>query len=134
MLIREAKRLGYPLRLLRLAIATYKMPRVVRVGTAYSDLVWATRGIVAGSGNATSEMRLVMIDIVDSVMKHHPTVIPTLFVDDLSIELTGDDDQAGSLPSCTAMLGGGRPIDAASPTASGKCGGGSERRTRRSRA
>ena len=92
MLLREAERLGYPLRLLRLAIATYKMPRVVRVGTAYSDLVWASRGIVAGSGNATSEMRLVMINIVDSVMKHHPTVIPTLFVDDLSIELSGEDD------------------------------------------
>ena len=75
-LVREAKRLGYPLRLLRLAIATYKLPRVVRVGIAHSDLVWATRGIVAGSGNATSEMRLVMIDIVDSVMKRHPTIIP----------------------------------------------------------
>ena len=91
-LLREAKALGYPLRLLRLAIATYKLPRVVRVGVAHSDLVWATRGIVAGSGNATSEMRLVMIDIVDSVMKRHPTIIPTLFVDDLSIELSGEDD------------------------------------------
>ena len=64
-LMREALRLGYPLRLLRLAIATYRLPRVIRVGGAISDLVWAVRGIVAGSGLATTEMRLVMIDIVD---------------------------------------------------------------------
>lgn len=35
------------------------MPRVIRVGEAISDMVWAVRGIVAGSGGATSEMRLV---------------------------------------------------------------------------
>ena len=51
-LLREADRLGYPLRLLKLAIATYKLPRVIRVGNAVSDLVWAVRGIVAGSGLA----------------------------------------------------------------------------------
>ena len=41
-LLREADRLGYPLRLLGLAIATYKLPRVIRVGESVSDLVWAT--------------------------------------------------------------------------------------------
>ena len=91
-LLREADRLGYPLRLLRLAIATYKLPRVIRVGESVSDLVWATRGIVAGSGVATTEMRLVMVDIVDKALEVHPTVQPTLFVDDLSGELDGDDD------------------------------------------
>ena len=77
-LLREASRLGYPLRLLRLAIATYKLPRVIRVGNAVSDLVWAVRGIVAGSGLATSEMRLVMIDIVDKAQEGHKTIVPTL--------------------------------------------------------
>ena len=69
MLLREARKLGYPLRLLRLAIATYLLPRVVRVGEALSDLAWATRGIVAGSGTATTEMRLAMISIVDNALK-----------------------------------------------------------------
>lgn len=36
-LLREATQLGYPLRMIRLAIATYRLPRVVSVGTAYSD-------------------------------------------------------------------------------------------------
>ena len=71
-LLRDARRLEYPLGLLSLAIATYKMPRVIRVGEAVSDLVWATRGIVAGSGGATSEMRLVMIDIVDQALPRPP--------------------------------------------------------------
>ena len=87
---READNLGYPLRLLKLAIATYKLPRVIRVGNAVSDLVWAVRGIVAGSGLATTEMRLVMIDIVDKALIVHPHVTPTLFVDDLSNERSGD--------------------------------------------
>ena len=68
------------------------MPRTVRVVSAISDLLAATRGIVAGSGLATSEMRLVMIDIVDSALVIHPTVEPTFFVDDLSAELDGTDD------------------------------------------
>ena len=50
------------------------------------------RGIDAGSGLATSEMRLVMVDIVDAALMVHPYVEPTLFVDDLSVEVDGDDD------------------------------------------
>ena len=45
---READRLGYPIRMIRLAIVTYRLPRVIRVGTVFSDLVVAVRGIVAG--------------------------------------------------------------------------------------
>ena len=92
-LLREAARLQYPLRLIRLAIATYRLPRVIRVGTAYSDLVVAMRGIVAGSGLATTEMRVVMIDIVDAALIQHPSVTPTLFVDDLSSEKEGENEQ-----------------------------------------
>ena len=75
-LLREARRLDYPLRLLRLAITTYKLPRVIRVNEAISDLVWAVRGIVAGSGLATSEMRLVMINIVEQALVAHPSGHP----------------------------------------------------------
>ena len=91
-LLREARRLHYPIKMIRLAIATYRLPRVIRVGTAYSDLVWAMRGIVAGSGLATTEMRIVMINIVDNALIMHPTVEPPRFVDDLSGEQDGVDD------------------------------------------
>ena len=71
-LLREARELGYPLRLLKLAIRTYKLPRVVRVGEAVSDLAWATRGIVAGSGTATTEMRVTLVDNVDDAVRVYP--------------------------------------------------------------
>ena len=50
------------------------------------------RESVAGSGLATTEMRIVMINIVDAALAQHPSVTPTLFVDDLSSEKEGSDD------------------------------------------
>ena len=47
LLVREAEALGYPLWLIRLAIATYKLQRVLRVGKTASDIVEAMRGIIA---------------------------------------------------------------------------------------
>ena len=48
-LIREGLDLGYPLWLLRLSLATYKTKRGVRVRKVVSGLVWAFRGMTAGS-------------------------------------------------------------------------------------
>ena len=62
------------------------MPRTLRIGEVYSGLVWACRGVTAGSGNATTEMKIMMIDIVDGALKVYPHIEPTLFVDDLSAE------------------------------------------------
>ena len=91
MLVREGIELGYPLWMLRLSIATYQMPRVVRVGRCYSIIVVALRGITAGSGLATTEMRLCMLRIIERALNAHPSVIPTLFVDDVSAECSGPD-------------------------------------------
>ena len=85
----EARALGYPLWLIRLAIATYKLQRGVRAGKAVSAIVEAMRGITAGSGLATTEMRLAMIRIVDRTAISHPAGALTLFVDDLGIEVAG---------------------------------------------
>lgn len=88
-LLREARRLGHPLWLLRLSLATYKLARVLRVGAVVSRLMWAIRGITAGSGLATTELRVLMIHVVDVAYAAHPTVTPSLYVDDLSAEATG---------------------------------------------
>ena len=84
LLVREAVELGDPLKLLRLSIATYKLRRVIRVGKVVSKVVGSTTGIVAGSGFATTEMRLVMIRVIDRALTLFPTITPTLFVDDLA--------------------------------------------------
>jgi hypothetical protein len=98
-LVRAARKLGYPMWILRLSIATYRMPRVVRIGQVVSYVQRATRGITAGSGFATTEMKLVMIPIVDEAVEQYKQVEPTLFVDDLSVEVVGPFK---SLPSIIA--------------------------------
>ena len=88
LLVREAAALGYPLKILRLSIATYLLERVIRIGSVVSKSVWALRGITAGSGFATLEMRIIMIRIVDEACRLYPMVAPTLFVDDLAADVT----------------------------------------------
>lgn len=89
LLIREAKRLGYPLWVMRLSIATYTEPRRIRIDGAVSGEVVAKRGVTAGSWLATAEMRVVVINIVDNALKVAPCAMPILFVDDLSVESSG---------------------------------------------
>ena len=90
-LAREARRHEYPMWLVRLAIATYKLQRSVRVGEAYSDAVMATRGLTAGSGTATTEMKMVMINIISCAITAYPMVCPCLFVDDTSMDVVGPE-------------------------------------------
>lgn len=87
LLIPGAIALGYPLKLLRLSIATYQLKRVIRVGSVVSKVVMAVTGITAGSGFATTELRLVMVRVIDRALTLFPTITPTLFVDDLAAEV-----------------------------------------------
>ena len=91
LLVQEAVALGYPLRILRLSIATYRLERVIRIGKVISKGVTAARGITAGSGVATTEMRIIMIRIVDKACRLFPMVSPTLFVDDLAADVTAPE-------------------------------------------
>ena len=87
LLLREAIALGYPLRLLRLSLEVYKLKRVIRIGGVVSKCLVAIRGITAGSGLATTEMRLVLVRAVDRQLNLHPQVNPTLVVDDLAADM-----------------------------------------------
>lgn len=62
----------------------------------YSYILTARCGLTAGSGFATTEMRLIMIHIVDAAMLVAPRVEPTLFVDDLSVEMIGSAKQVAN--------------------------------------
>jgi hypothetical protein len=68
------------------------MSRVVRVKKVVSGLSWAYRGMTAGSGFATTEMRVVMINLVEKALLAHPSVSPTVFVDDLAADSAGPDE------------------------------------------
>ena len=84
LLVNDAIALGYPLKILRLSIATYLLERVIRIGSVISKIVWAFRGITDGSGFATTDMRLIMLRTVDKSCRLYPLIEPTLFVDDLA--------------------------------------------------
>ena len=62
--------MGYSLWVLRLSLAAYRLARVLRVDGAFSNFIVATRGITAGSGLATTELRVLMTNIVDGVCVH----------------------------------------------------------------
>ncbi len=88
-LVEEARAVGYPLSVLRLAIAAYTLPRTVAVDGAHSRPVVAERGITAGSGLATFELRMLLIRMLDNVARKHPNVGLTICVDDSTFECTG---------------------------------------------
>ena len=97
-LVREAEKLGYPLCLLSLSLAAYRLPRTQRIGQVYSFLVVACRGATAGSVTATTEMKIMMIYIIDASMKVYKNVESALFVDDVSAErVAGDETMAKEL-------------------------------------
>ena len=59
-------RLGYPPTLLRLSLAAYRLLRAVGVDGIFADLAQATRGITAGSGFATTELRLIFHEVLNN--------------------------------------------------------------------
>lgn len=81
---------------LRLSIEIYRMQRVIRIGDGCSCTAIASRGITAGSGLATFEMRLVLIRIIDKATAAFPLVVPTVYVDDMSAETTGEEHEVNS--------------------------------------
>lgn len=90
--MKEAIALGYPLWFIRVSLQAYKLKRVIKVWKVVSKEAQAFRGITAGSGTVTTEMRLVMIRIILRAINARPTVVPSCFVDDLSAEMTGPDE------------------------------------------
>ena len=63
-LVQIAIELGYPLVLLRLCFASYRLKRTIGVEGVYSDTVVATRGITAGSGTAATELKLLLLALM----------------------------------------------------------------------
>ena len=88
-IIRAAIKHGYCLWTLRLSIQAYLSPRMITIDGICSRLIYAARGMTAGSGFATSEMRCLFIDVCDAAYALCPSITLTLYVDDLAIEACG---------------------------------------------
>ncbi len=94
-------RLGYPPALLRLSLAAYRLLRAVGVDGVFAEAVQATRGITAGSGFATTELRLLLIELIWELKRHYGEGLAIkLYVDDLTLAVTGKKGQ------CLKLLDG----------------------------
>ncbi len=68
-----------------MALAAYRLARAVGVGGVYAELVVACRGITAGSGSATTELRALLPQLMITLARYWPQVGACLYVDDLAI-------------------------------------------------
>jgi hypothetical protein len=87
-LVRQGKKYAYPMQILALSIKAYQLPRTVVIDGICSALVLALRGITAGAGHATVELRLLIIQWVDETLTLFMVTI-SVYVDDASIEAAG---------------------------------------------
>ena len=79
-----AKAKGYPTVLLRLCLAAYRAPRTIGVDGIYSRETVATREITAGSGTATSELRVLLLEMMCELGDRWSLKLTVkLYVDDL---------------------------------------------------
>ena len=65
LVVLAAKEHGYNPWILRLSLAAYRAPRRIGIDGVFSRLVVAGRGITAGSGFATTELRVLLLSLVD---------------------------------------------------------------------
>jgi hypothetical protein len=87
-LVRQGIRYTYPMQILRLSIRAYQLPRTIVIDGVCSELLLALRGITAGAGHATVELRLLIIQWADEAISLFAVTI-SIFVDDASIEASG---------------------------------------------
>ena len=87
-LVEAAVAKGYSVVVLRLSIQAYRLQRSIGVDGVYSRCVVACRGITAGSGFATSELRLLLLDTMVELRRRWSVQLSVkLYVDDLTLSL-----------------------------------------------
>ena len=88
-LAKQAIQYDYNLWLLRLSLAAYRLGRVLCIDGSCSAIVWATRGLTAGSVLATIELRVLLIQWADEAVALSLHARLTVYVDDVTIETVG---------------------------------------------
>ena len=91
LVVMAAKDKGYNLVILRLSLAAYRLRRAVGIDGVFSRRITAVRGITAGSGFATSELRVLLQGVLERVQQNWSLSVVNLklYVDDLTIAVSG---------------------------------------------
>ena len=120
-LVREAAMVGYPPPLLRMSLAAYSLPRSLAVNGVFSSMVVAQRGITAGSGTATTELRVLLMRLLDRVAGLYPQLRLNVYVDDMSAEATGTQESVVAVTAAAGRLLCSGLIDLRLKLSEGKC-------------
>ncbi len=91
-----ARRLGYSLYLLRLSIAAYRLPRALGIDGAYSRRM-AALDITAGAGFATTELRILLYEVVTSTLWAWSLITLFLYFDDATLEIASSSQRVSQL-------------------------------------
>ena len=93
-LAEAAAKAGYNLVILRLSLAAYRLTRVLSIEGVFSRKIKATRGITAGSGFATGELKLLLLGLMRALQVFWSEQLNCkLFVDDLTLAASGQPAQ-----------------------------------------
>ena len=68
-LAQAAREHGFNLKILRLSLAAYRIARTIGTDGVFSKPIVASRGITAGSGFATTELMILLTDLIFSLRK-----------------------------------------------------------------
>ena len=83
----------------------YRLGRRISIYGVLSEVLWACRGITAGSVSATTELRLVLLHLLDGLVRLFPAVLLHIYVDDMFVHCTGPERHILSVvPSATRCL------------------------------
>ncbi len=88
---------GFPMHIIRVVIAMYSSPRVVKIGAECSLPVSLGTTIVAGCTFATTLLKLVLLKALDLTSAAHNLVRLKVYVDDASVQARGLGDRAAKL-------------------------------------
>ena len=104
-LITAAKKHNYCLWTLRMTLAAYRCPRTVGIDGVYSRTIVATCGITAGAGHATTELKVLLLDLILDAYKFLSDTRLILYVDDLTVQCTaGKTEVTYSIARATAWI------------------------------
>ena len=96
-LVRAARKHNYNLFVLRLSLDAYRSGRTIVINGTCSRIIIAVCSITAGSGFATSELRVLLLDVIDSTYKIWSGISLAVFVDDFTADAAGTESEVTRL-------------------------------------
>ncbi len=96
-LLQRAEASGFPMPIIRLAMAMYAAPRVLSMGGRIAREVWPKRGVGAGCGLANTFVKIFTLAPLDELLpKLPPSITLDLHVDDFAIESVAQDERTAA--------------------------------------